>query len=395
MSRLFFLFALFSIFLQMSCSNDDEGGGPDPDPDPDPDTTVTYSIVEAFPNLTFDQPVFLTHGGDSRIFVVERDGRILVFPDDSLATSTGVFLDLSAQVETGGGEQGLLGLVFHPQYSATGRFYVNYSEQGTGKTIVSEFTVSSDPNLADTNSEQVLLQVNQPFSNHNGGMLAFGPDGLLYIGMGDGGSGGDPQNHGQDRTTLLGAMLRIDINSVSAPNQYGIPPTNPLVGNSQGFREEIFAYGLRNPWRFSFDDLTGDLWLGDVGQNAIEEIDLIVIGGNYGWNIMEGTQCFLSSNCGQTGLELPVVEYDHSLGQSVTGGYVYRGQKFPGLQGYYLYGDFISGRIWRLNTVSPAQGVEELIDTNINISSFGVNQENELFLLDYGSGKIFTITSDQ
>ncbi len=357
---------------------------------------LDYTPVEAFPNLRFDNPVFLTHSGDgtNRIFVMELDGIIKVFSNSSSASPAPVFLNIDDRV-TSGGEMGLLGLAFHPDYASNGFFYVNYTTEinGPRRTVIARFSVKpGNPNEADPSQELILLEFNQPFANHNGGMLEFGPDGYLYIATGDGGSGGDPQNNGQNRATLLGKILRIDVNHPGVGLNYGIPPDNPFVDNTQGFREEIFAYGLRNPWRFSIDHPSGEIWAGDVGQGAREEIDLIENGKNYGWRIMEGNLCFdPPSNCNRTGLTLPVIDYGRDLGFSVTGGYVYRGLLRPELTGAYVYGDYGSGRIWMLRYEnSQVTEQSELVDTDFSISSFGVDQNNELYIIDYGgNGAIY------
>jgi glucose/arabinose dehydrogenase len=355
---------------------------------------VDYTPVEAFPNLRFDNPVFLTHSGDgtNRIFVVELDGLIKVFPNSSSTNAAAVFLNIDDRV-TSGGEMGLLGLAFHPDYASNGFFYVNYTTEinGPRRTVVSRFRVKpGNPNEADPNQELILLQFNQPFGNHNGGMLEFGPDGYLYIATGDGGSAGDPQNNGQNRASLLGKILRIDVDQPSGGLNYGIPSDNPFAGNTQGFREEIFAYGLRNPWRFSIDDLSGEIWAGDVGQGSREEIDLIENGKNYGWRIMEGNLCFdPPSNCNRTGLTLPVIDYGRDLGFSVTGGYIYRGLMRPELTGAYIYGDYGSGRIWMLRYENGRVTEQsELVDTDFSISSFGIDETNELYFFDY-AGAIY------
>lgn len=359
-----------------------------------PEPVEDFTPVLAFLNLRFSLPVFLTHSGDgtNRIFVVEQDGVIKVFPNSQSASQAVTFLNIAGRV-TSGGEMGLLGLAFHPNYASNGFFYVNYTtdQNGSQRTVISRFSAQAgDPNAADPNSELILLEFNQPFSNHNGGMIQFGPDGYLYIATGDGGSGGDPQNNAQNRANLLGKILRIDVDHPSGGRNYGIPPDNPYAGNTQGFREEIFAYGLRNPWRFSIDFDSGQIWAGDVGQGSREEVDLIESGNNYGWRIMEGNLCFNPpNNCNQTGLTLPVLDYGRSLGISITGGYIYRGARRPDLAGAYIYGDFGSGRIWmlRYENGSVAENAE-LIDSNLNISSFGVDENNELYIVDY-SGDIY------
>ncbi|MFQ5822562.1 MAG: PQQ-dependent sugar dehydrogenase [bacterium] len=366
-------------------------------PDSGESKLQNVSLVNAFPNLTFVKPVFLTHSNDgtNRIFVVEQPGRIKVFPNDAEVTRAELFLDFQNRVNDRFTEMGLLGLAFHPDFGNNGFFYVNYT---TGdflerRTVISRFSMDiNNPNLADPNSEFILLEILQPFTNHNGGMLQFGPeDGYLYIGLGDGGSGGDPENHGQNRATLLGAILRIDVDNPTGKLNYGIPPDNPFVGNTQGLKEEIWAYGLRNPWRFSIDPVTGELWVGDVGQNLWEEVDLIEKGKNYGWRIMEGFHCFNPSNCDPTGLALPIVEYGHNLGCSITGGYIYRGSLQPELEGAYIYGDYCSGRIWMLRHENNQLMADSLLiepEFDLAISSFGVDEENELFIIDH-NGKIY------
>ena len=368
------------------------GNGDNPPPEPG-----TYQVENAFPNLSFSNPLFLNNAGDgsNRLFVVEQGGTIKVFENDASVTNSSTFLDISGRLVSGG-ERGLLGLAFHPNYENNGFFYVNYTADNGGNTVVSRFEVSAnDPNQADPGSETILLEYDQPFSNHNGGHLAFGPDGFLYISSGDGGSGGDPQNNAQSPENLLGNILRIDVDGSSNGNNYAIPPDNPFVDNDQGFREEVFAYGLRNPWRFSFDSENGQLLAGDVGQNQYEEIDIIENGNNYGWNIMEGTHCFNpDENCDQSGLTLPIWEYDHGEGQSITGGYVYRGSSLEELTGLYIYGDFTSGRIWALEFSDPDNPTNtELIDSSLNISSFGTDADNELYICSF-DGNIYRLVEE-
>lgn len=338
----------------------------------------------------FTRPVYLTHAGDGsgRLFVVEQAGRILIVRDGKALSTP--FLDIRDRIESGG-EKGLLSVAFHPQYRENGRFFVNYTarKEGALKTIIAEYRVSSNsPDLADR-TERIILEIEQPFGNHNGGLNKFGPDGFLYIGLGDGGAAGDPFNNAQNLETLLGKILRIDIEQ----DPYAIPQDNPFVGraNAQG---EIWAYGLRNPWRFSFDRCTGRLLLGDVGQNRIEEIDLIEKGKNYGWRIMEGSQCYDPQTlCNTQGLELPIAEYDHSLGCSVTGGYVYRGTQYPALVGHYLFGDYCSGRIWSLaQDASGRWTMRQLVDSPFSISSFGEDEQGELYVVHYG-GAIYRVSA--
>ncbi len=354
-------------------------------------------IEVAFPNLRFTRPVDLQHAGDGtgRLFVVEQAGVIRVFGNDPDAPAATVFLDIRDRVDDRGNEEGLLGLAFHPDYAANGFFFVDYTASSPDRTVIARYRVDpNDPGRADPGSETIVLEVAQPFSNHNGGQIAFGSEGLLYVALGDGGSGGDPREHGQNRRTLLGSILRIDVDQPSGGRPYGIPPDNPFAGNTEGFREEIFAYGLRNPWRFSFDAATGRLWAADVGQNAFEEIDLIEPGGNYGWNTMEGMHCFdPPSGCATAGLTPPVWEYDHGEGRSVTGGFVYRGPGVPQLAGKYVYADFVSGKIWALAFEGGAvQAHAELLDTTLGISSFGVDENRELYFCAF-DGRIYRFTS--
>jgi len=344
-----------------------------------------------------NSPVHITHAGDGsgRLFVVEQPGRIRIIENGVLLPTP--FLDIANKVLFGG-EQGLLSVAFPPLYAAKGYFYVNYTRIPDGATVVARYFIGPDINIANPDSEQVVLTVVQPFANHNGGQLAFGPDGSLYIGMGDGGSGGDPNNFAQNlndlpgNQKLLGKLLRIDVESGIIP--YAIPLSNPVLNN---IRSEIWALGLRNPWRFSFDRLTGDLYVGDVGQNSFEEIDFQPAastgGENYGWRIMEGLHCFNPPVCVSTGLTLPVAEYDHGSTQScsVTGGMVYRGLDFQLMQGIYFYGDFCSGRIWGLKFDGAAWQSNLLLAAPINITTFGEDEAGEIYVVDYSFGRLYRI----
>lgn len=352
----------------------------------------SYGIQVAFPQLIFSQPVGIYSAGDgsNRLFVVEQAGIIRVFQNSGNTTVSTVFLNITDRVLFSG-EQGLLGLAFHPNFASNGYFYLDYVAPNPTRTVISRYTVVADnPNLADKASESVILEIAQPFSNHKGGQIVFGPDGYFYVGMGDGGSEGDPLGNGQNCSTLLGKILSIDVSVASAGLNYSIPGDNPFVGNTLGYREEIYAYGFRNPWRFSFDSATGKLWVGDVGQDRMEEIDVVEKGKNYGWNIMEGTLCYNPpSGCNETGLELPVYEYNHTLGDAIIGGYVYHGSALPELAGGYLYGDYGSGRIWSL---APNGTNTLLVPSNLTISSFGVDEDGELYICAF-DGKIYNLNT--
>jgi glucose/arabinose dehydrogenase len=354
----------------------------------------SIQLVEVGAGL--NQPLVIANAGDGsgRLFVVERAGRIRILKNGVLIPTP--FLDIDTIVNSSSGEQGLLALAFHPDYVTNGLFYTVHTSQD-GSLVLARFTRSqNNPDLANANSMVPLLTIPHPtHTNHNGGTLVFGPDGYLYWSTGDGGGAGDTANNAQNLTVLLGKILRLNVNSGSP---YDIPVDNPFVGHSnQSVRREIWAYGLRNPWRISFDRQTGDLYIGDVGQGAREEIDFQPAasagGENYGWRVMEGSLCYNpSSGCEQSGKVLPVAEYDHSLGCSVTGGHVYRGNDFPILQGYYFYGDFCSGRLFVLQN-APGTGWEsfQLLDTAYLISTFGEDEQEELYLADYRGGRIYQL----
>lgn len=364
--------------------------------------TVPHISTEvAFPDLGSkpfgENPVFLTHPPDdtNRIAVVEKEGRISIFENTPNVTATSTLLDIQSQVSSAGREEGLLGLAFHPEYSTNGYFYVYYSAANPRRSIISRFTLTSESNTADAASEEIILEVPQPYPNHNGGMIEFGPDGYLYIALGDGGSSGDPMSSSQNTVTLLGSILRIDVDNATGDRKYGIPEDNPFASSPDGPqdpRPEIFAYGLRNPWRFSFDRETGELWVADVGQNAWEEINVVTLGGNYGWNTLEGTHCFSpSSTCDRSGTILPIIEYDHLGRCSVTGGYVYRSSVLPELIGTYIYADFCSGEVWGLRT-DRRDETPTLISVNQrSIASFGQDSERNLYTLSLG-GQVHRIT---
>jgi len=335
------------------------------------------------PALTSPLAMYMSPGNSSYWYVIQQTGQVVRFSNSLSANSLSTFIDINDGRLTSGGERGLLGMAFHPDFDNNGFVYLSYTNNTSGlNSRISRFNLDNTGLALDSASEQIILTVPQPYSNHNGGQIAFGPDGYLYIGLGDGGSGGDPLGHGQNTNTLLGNILRIDVGDGSS-GSYAIPADNPFVNS--GGEPEIFAYGLRNPWRWSFDSVTGDLWAGDVGQGSYEEIDIITKGSNYGWNLMEGNHCYNSSSCNQTGLTMPVAEYDHSLGFSVTGGYVYHGSNIPFLQNHYLYADYVSGRIWGLEQTGPNQYTStELLDTSFNIASFAEDHLGELYIIDLG-----------
>jgi glucose/arabinose dehydrogenase len=353
--------------------------------------TVDVQSVTAIPG----NPLGVVTAGDGsgRFFVVDKGGSIWIVTAGKRAATP--FLDISSKVSNGG-EQGLLGLAVHPGYPGDPRFYTDYTDVN-GDTVVSEWHVSGDPTHGDPNSERIFLTVAQPYPNHNGGDVVFGPDGFLYVTLGDGGSGGDPQGNGQNLTTLLGKILRIDVDHPSDGRLYGSPSDNPFLGTS-GARPEIYLTGLRNPWRISFDRTTKDLWIGDVGQNAFEEIDVVRAGSgggqNFGWNRMEGFHCFPSGEvCSIDGLTPPVTEYAHPLGCSVTGGVVYRGTAFPALVGAYVFSDYCSGTIWAIDAaVNETRDPTVVGESHRAISSFGEDETGEVYVTDLG-GELLRIVA--
>jgi glucose/arabinose dehydrogenase len=341
---------------------------------PDPNAYAWQPLVNGL-----QRPVDLQADGSGRLFVIEKTGRIRIIENNQLVETP--FLDISDRVGSSGNEQGLLGLAFHPKYKENGRFFVNYTDNN-GNTVIARFQVSSDPNVADPASEVKLLGIDQPFPNHNGGVLAFGPDGYLYAGLGDGGSAGDPRGNGQNTKVLLGKILRLDVDKAEP---YAVPSDNP-------FGNEAWAYGLRNPWRLSFDKSTGDLYIGDVGQNQWEEIDFLAAGSpggaNFGWSIREGAHEYKGSST--DGLIDPVAEYSHPEGGcSVTGGYVYRGS-MPAWNGIYLYGDYCTGMIWGLIHADSGWQHQLLFDLDVTITSFGQDASGEVYMVS-DSGGIFRL----
>lgn len=359
-----------------------------------------YVLKPAFPNLAaFSLPIELVHAfdGTDRLFVVQQRGLIFVFNNSSSVSTRKTFLNLSAKVSPTNSEGGLLGLAFHPNYESNRYFYVNYTFDSASvlRSRISRFTTSlSNPDSAVAGSELILFTLVQPFSNHNGGKVLFGPDGYLYLSFGDGGSGGDPQGNGQNRATFLGKILRINVDSASNGNVYAIPPTNPYYQNQLGYKEEIYCYGLRNTWKFSFDFPTNRLYGADVGQITYEEINIIENGKNYGWNKMEGFHCYGTCDTTGKGFVRPIFEYNHDTGLSVTGGYVYRGNLMPDLYGKYIYGDYNRGKIWALtyDGVNPVTN-SRLLDTTFFISSFGIDKNNELLVCSYANGIICKLSN--
>lgn len=353
-----------------------------------------YKLVDAFPKLQFNEPLYLTSAPDGRTFlyVVERNGRIMRFENSPNTERAEIFLDLSGKIFSNGQEQGLLGLAFDPDFKSNGYFYVNYTT--AENTVIARYSMTrGNPGNGDVDSEKILLTYRQPYANHNGGALEFGTDGYLYIASGDGGSGGDPMGNAQNLKSYLGKILRIDVHKEENGKPYGIPEDNPFKTIAEGFLPEIYAYGLRNPWRFSFDNRRNLLIAADVGQNKLEEIDLIVSGGNYGWNIYEGTSLYKSNPSVDTDtLIMPIHEYPRNEGKSITGGYVYYGTVNKSLIGTYIYGDFVSGKIWALwfgNSMEVTN--HELLSSGLNISSFGLDKDGELHIIDF-NGKIYRLT---
>ena len=410
--------AVFLLFLA-SCGGGDDGSAPAVPPNtvggldqrpsnttclaPDrPGGATTLATTRVFSNLNFNSPVALKQapGDAGRWFVMEQGGRVLTFANQQNVTNASTFIDITPQVESGG-EEGLLGLAFHPSFPSNPRVYLSYTARSGGiVSRISEFRTTNGGATLDPSTQRVLLTVNQPESNHNGGNIVFGPDGYLYIGFGDGGGGGDQHGsigNGQNLRTLLGKVLRIDVNSTAGGFNYAVPASNPFGSsafcgsNGSGTQNcaEIYAYGFRNPWRWSFDRQSGELWLADVGQNAWEEVDRVTLGGNFGWRCREGAHDF-NGTCGPAqSLIEPVAEYSHDLGSSITGGYVYRGSSVPALQGRYVFADFGSGRIWNIpRDTTPTLRVTaaQSFESGLAISSFGEGNDGELYVVDYSGG---------
>ena len=361
-----------------------------PEPTATRPTTLASAITLVQVADGFTKPVYLTHAQDERLFVVEQPGNIAMITNGARQAAS--FLNLEDRVGSSASEQGLLAVAFHPEFRTNQRLFVYYTNK-SGNVVISEFTANSDLLSADPNSERILLTVAQPYRNHNGGALEFGPDGYLYIGLGDGGSAADPDYNGLDLSTLLGSILRIDVNH-SEP--YEIPPNNPFLEN-EAARNEIWAYGLRNPWRISFDSVTNDLFIADVGQNEWEEVSwqsAESIGGeNYGWNAWEGSHCFTDECNSLTNTVQPIIEYNHDEGCSITGGSVYRGSQSPALYGNYIYGDFCKGTIWGAISAESGWQTRLLAETDLFISSFGVGVDGEVYVLDI-DGVVYWVSAE-
>jgi glucose/arabinose dehydrogenase len=377
-----------------ACANDDAAPSAPPAPSqpeqgdfgqppgrPPQTGLARVSLQRVFPELSFDRMTGLYQMPQGRWLVLEQRGRIMTLADGQAS----VYVDLTDRVNPGGNEEGLLGLALAPDFEQSGEFYVYYSAANPRRGVLSRFQASG--NSANPASETVILEVEQPFANHNGGQLKFGPDGYLYLGLGDGGSGNDPQGNGQDPGNLLGSLIRIDVSN--GTDGYAIPADNPLV-DRQDARDEVYAYGLRNPWRFSWDMETGELWLADVGQNSREEVNLVTAGGNYGWAIMEGFECLGGGTaCDMAGLEMPVHDYSLSGPNcAVTGGYVYRGEGIPGLRGAYVFGDYCAGTIWALRHQNGEMTEhDEIASANFRISSFAQDADGEIYAVAHGSSE--------
>lgn len=409
--KLLILITIITFTFNLSCDSGGDSGNdqiPTPTPEPKPDLENQFALTNAFPNLVFDNPLDIQNAGDgtNRLFIVEQKGTIQVINNiapntqnevesKGIAATVETFLDIQNKVGFGDGEQGMLGLAFHPNYENNGVFYINYTASGPRRSVISQFSASTqNPNQADPNSEIILLEIDQPTSLHNGGQLVFGPnDGYLYISMGDGGPPFGTNGTSQDFTNLLGSIVRIDVDNPQAQLNYGIPPDNPFIDNNSGFREELFAFGLRNPWRLAFDAMTGTLWSGDVGEFSREEINIIEVGKNYGWPIIEGSLCFDPPiGCDFGGLELPVHEYSRSQGGAVIGGIIYHGNEFTELSGLYIYGDFVSGRVWALehNDTSAVDNTQLLLFDPFSIVAFGLDEQNEPHVASF-DGSIYRL----
>lgn len=392
------VFAIALLMVLAGCGGGSGGGALTVPPAPPPPSGGTVSVEPTFTSLSFSQPVAMLQAPNDNDFwyVVERVGTIRRFANDPATTTTTLFADLSGLINSGPQEAGLLGMAFDPDFASNRHVFLSYTT--TGAPLISRivrYTANAGGTALDIMSGVEVLSVPQNGTNHNGGQVSFGPDGLLYAAFGDGGGGGDPGNNGQDPNNLRGTILRIDVQPDAS---YQIPASNPFAGNplcrggdSTVGCPEIFAWGLRNPWRFSFDRVGGALLVGDVGQGALEEIDRVVAGANYGWNIREGDTCFNASSCATAGLTDPIHVYGRSDGQSVTGGFVYRGQGAPSLTGRYVFGDFASGRVWTIDSAVQTPGPADLVEeTGLSIASFAEGNDGEVFVVDFG-GALYAI----
>lgn len=395
------LILLLPVVQLLACSDGGNGNGNAPGPGGPPPLPASVQVEQVFGGVTLSSTTALTQepGGRGRWFALQQAGVITVFDNDPIGALGTPFLDITARVQSGG-ERGLLGIAFHPDFANNGEVFVSYTSRGALTSVISRFRSFNSNQTLDPTSEEPILTVLQEQNNHNGGDIHFGPDGYLYISLGDGGGGGDPNGNGQNTTTLLGSLLRIDVDVASG---YAIPGGNPFAANAaslclQGSGAidcpEIYAWGFRNPWRFSFDRQSGELWVGDVGQGAWEEVDRVSVGENHGWNTREGAHCYpAGSQCSSTGLVDPITEYDHSVGVSITGGYVYRGADIAGLQGHYVFGDFGSGRLWSVPANSPVgTAATEIADTTLSIAAFAEDSNGELYVVDFG-GSIHQIVN--
>ena len=388
---------LVSVALSLTFAAASQAADP---PQPMPDTPLAVKAVRAFPELKFRRPVLLTNAGDgsNRIFVCSQPGKIFVFPNKPDVEEADLFLDLEKKTiyKDEEFEEGILGLAFHPKFKTNGEFFMYYTEV-PHISVISRFKVSkSDPNKADPASEEQILRIPQPYWNHNGGTICFGPDGYLYIGLGDGGNANDPHKNGQNPKTVLGKILRIDVDHKDEGKKYAIPKDNPWVGQADA-APEAFAMGIRNTWRMSFDRKTGTLWQADVGQDLWEEINIITKGGNYGWNLREGLHKFKDGSDAKPELIEPVWEYHHTIGKAITGGVVYRGKKVPELDGCYLYGDFVSGKLWGLKYDEKAKKVAAnylLQGDNLPVMTYGEDESGEVYFTT-PFGQIFTFAKAQ
>ncbi len=364
-------------------------------PQPKPDTPLDVKAMRAFPELKFSRPVLLTNAGDgtNRIFVAQQQGKIFVFPNKPDVEEADLFMDWEKKTiyKNEEFEEGVLGIAFHPKFPSNGEFFMYYTEV-PHISVISRFKISKDnPNKADPASEEQILRIPQPYWNHNGGTICFGPDGFLYIGLGDGGAGNDPHKNGQNPKTVLGKILRIDVDHKDEGKKYAVPKDNPWVGQA-GAATEAFAMGIRNTWRMSFDRKTGTLWQADVGQDFWEEINIITKGGNYGWNLREGMHKFKDGSDAKPELIEPIWEYHHTIGKSITGGVVYRGKKLPELEGCYLYGDFVSGKLWALKYDEKTKKVAanfSLQGDNLPVMTYGEDEAGEVYFTT-PFGQIFT-----